>query len=113
MSQAQLTPFDFEDLPDLLSQAEALWHLTALSYSYAIGIGYLVLMNPPDKKAAYNIERSCEYLERSIRRAYSSGEAEFLIALARKKAWEGVKAQDPELASAGVQDRTLNPQPEG
>jgi hypothetical protein len=86
--------FDFGDLPDSLSQAEALWHLTALSYVYALGLGYLTLMDEPDPKAAYNLEKAAEFLERSVRRAYAgAGEAEFLIAMARKKAREGVEGQ--------------------
>ena len=88
-----VTPFDFGDLPDTLSQAEALWHLTALSYVYAIGIGYLTLMDEPDRKAAWNLEKAADYLERSVRRAYGEGEAAFLLALARKKAKEGVDRQ--------------------
>lgn len=106
MSESPVIPFDFKDLPDALSQAEALWHLTALSYTYALGLGYLTLMSPPDRKAAWNPEKAADYLERSVRLAYPHGEAEFLIALARQKAREGVVAQkaaqdasDPALGS--------------
>lgn len=45
-----VTPFDFDDLPDSVSQAEALWHLTALSYVYALLMGYLTLLDQPDPK---------------------------------------------------------------
>jgi hypothetical protein len=93
VSESLVIPFDFKDLPDTLSQAEALWHLTALSYVYALGLGYLTLMSPPDRKAAWNPEKAADYLERSVRLAYPQGEAEFLIALARQKAREGVAAQ--------------------
>ena len=88
-----VTPFDFEDLPDSVSQAEALWHLTALSYVYALGLGYLTLLDQPDAKAAWNCERAADYLERSVRRAYPGPEGEFLLALARKKGREGVDRQ--------------------
>lgn len=88
-----VTPFDFEDLPDTVSQAEALWHLTAISYVYALGIGYLTLLDQPDTKAAWNCERAADYLERSVRRAYPGPEGEFLLALARRKAREGVDRQ--------------------
>lgn len=86
-------PFDFGDLPDALAQAEALWHLHALTYAYALGAGYLLLQDTPDHKAAWNLERACDYLERSVRRAYPAGEGEFLIRLARQKAREGVARQ--------------------
>lgn len=88
-----VTPFDFDDLPDTISQAEALWHLTALSYVYALGLGYLTLLDLPDPKAAWNLERAADYLERSVRRAYPGPEGEFLLALARKKGREGVDRQ--------------------
>ena len=88
-----VTPFDFDDLPDTISQAEALWHLTALSYAYALGLGYLTLLDQPDAKAAWNCERAADYLERSVRRAYPGPEGEFLLALARWKAREGVDRQ--------------------
>ena len=88
-----VTPFDFDDLPDTISQAEALWHLTALSYVYALGLGYLTLMDEPDRKAAWNLEKAADYIERSVRRAYPGPEGEFLLALARKKGREGVDRQ--------------------
>ena len=88
-----VTPFDFEDLPDSVSQAEALWHLTALSYVYALGLGYLTLLDEPDTKAAWNLERAADYLERSVRRAYPGPEGEFLLGLARQKGREGVERQ--------------------
>lgn len=93
MNPITVTPFDFEDLPDSISQAEALWHLTALSYVYALGLGYLTLLDQPDAKAAWNCERAADYLERSVRRAYPGPEGEFLLALARRKAREGVDRQ--------------------
>lgn len=106
MSAVQLVPFDFKDLPDSLAETQALWHLNGLSHAYALGMGYLLLTSPPDRKAAWNPEKAAEYLERSVRLAYPQGEAEFLIALARQKAREGIAAQkavqeasDPALGS--------------
>ena len=95
-----ITPFDFDDLPDSISQAEALWHLTALSYVYALGLGYLTMLDQPDAKAAWNCERAADYLERSVRRAYPGPEGEFLLALARRKAREGVDRQRAAQESA-------------
>lgn len=86
-------PFDLPDLPDSLSQAEAFWHLTALAYTYALGMGYLTLLDEPDRRAAYNAEKAAEFMERSVRRAYPGPEGAFLLELARKKAREGVAAQ--------------------
>lgn len=57
-------------------------------------------MDQPDHKAAYNLEKASEFLERSVRRAYGAGEAEFLLAMARKKAREGVQRQREAQASA-------------
>lgn len=88
-----IQPFDFGDLPDFFGQAEAFWLLTSLTYAYAIGIGYLQLMVPPDLKAAHNPDRAADFLERAVRHAYPGPEGEFLIQLARKKAKEGVEAQ--------------------
>ena len=99
-----VTPFDFGDLPDMLTQAEALWHLTALSYTYALHQGYLTLMDEPDRKAAWNIGKAAELLERSIRRAYGAGQAAFLVALARQKAREGVERHRAAQDAAAKQE---------
>ena len=43
----QALAFDVEDLPDLLSQAEAFWMLNALAYSAALANAYRLIFGRP------------------------------------------------------------------
>lgn len=86
-----MKPFDFTDLPDKFAHAEALWLLMALAHTLAVAWGYTVIQR--DQTAAVMPLRAADCLERCIRRAYPESEAQWLIALARAKAKEGLDRQ--------------------
>lgn len=78
---------------DLFQQSEAVGMLSALANTLYVGAGYLTFMDPPDAKAAHNLERAAEFLVRAIRRAYPKAEAEHLIQKAERAAADGILAQ--------------------
>ena len=47
----QALAFDVEDLPDLLSQAEAFWILNAMAYSAALANAYRLILADPKARA--------------------------------------------------------------
>ena len=85
----QALAFDVEDLPDLLSQAEAFWMLNAMAYSAALANAYRLILADPKARADWT--DICQRMDKAIRRIYPTGEASYLINLGHKRGLEGAK----------------------
>ena len=94
----QALAFDVEDLPDLLSQAEAFWMLNALANAYR-----LILADP---KARADWTDICQRMDKAIRRIYPTGEANYLINLGHKRGLEGAKVTHERMKQQEAEDGT-------
>lgn len=79
------------NLPDKVSEMEAYWHVIMLAHGMCMIRAYRELLN--DEKAAYNIVKACEFIERSVKRAYPTREADILLKIAKEKADIGFQRQ--------------------